>query len=165
LALECEPGRRFRPVYSDVSLIQGGLSNTQTKPLALFARLGTDLLYFEAQPLGSSVTWNQPPDGMWGPHRQNGSGVTGPMSLIQGHFGKNGNYEAVCPSADAGILHMWRNNDGTPPHVWDIHTFLPDLGQVNAVTEIQSNYGNPGNLEGIIRTGSDLWHYSRDNTG
>ena len=63
------------------------------------------------------------------------------------------------------FLHMWRNNDGTPPYIWDIHTFMPDLGKVNAVTVIQSNFGNPGNLEGIIRIGSDLWHYWRDDAG
>ena len=59
---------------------------------------------------------------------------------------------------------MWRNNDATP-YVWDIHTFMPDLGHVDAATVIQSNFGNPGNIEGIIRTGSSLWHYWRDNVG
>ena len=80
-------GKWNNSVYSDVSLIQGGLSNTQTKPLALLARLGIDVLYFESEPLDSFVQWKKEPDIVWGPHRQNGSGVTGPMSLIQGHFG------------------------------------------------------------------------------
>ena len=158
-------GKWNNSVYSEVSLIQGGLSTTQTKPLALLARLGTDLLYFESEPLSGFVQWKKDADIVWGPHRQNGSGVTGAMSLIQGHFGTNGNFEAVCPSVDAGVLHMWRNNDGTPPHIWDIHTFMPDLGKIHAVTVIQSNYGNPGNIEGIIRIGSNLWHYWRDGFG
>ena len=151
-------------MFEDCSLIQGGPSVGPPKPLALLARLGADLLYFESSPAGSYVEWMQPPEVIWGPHRAAGSGVRGTPSLIQGHFGFSGNYEAVAPSIDGGILHMWRNNDVTP-YVWDIHTFLDDLGFVDEATVIQSNFGNPGNLEGIVRTGAQLWHYWRDENG
>jgi len=150
--------------FADCTLIQGGPSVGPPTPLALLARLGTDLLYFQATLFGSFVAWTTAPEVIWGPHRQAGSGVDGPSSLIQGHFGIVGNYEAVCPSIDNGILHMWRDNDSFP-FVWDIHSFLEDLGHVDAATVIQSNFGNPGNIEGIIRTGSDLWHYWRDDAG
>jgi hypothetical protein len=150
--------------FSDCTLIQGGPSVGPPMPFALLARLGTDLLHFKSSLLGAFVEWTTPPDVLWGPHRAAGSGVDGPSSLIQGHFGTVGNYEAVCPSIDNGILHMWRNNDSVP-FVWDIQSYLTDLGHVDAATVIQSNFGNPGNLEGIIRTGSNLWHYWRDNAG
>ncbi|MFD0529674.1 hypothetical protein ACFQ1I_27110 [Kitasatospora arboriphila] len=41
-------------------------------------------------------------------------------------------------------------------------TFAQDLGQVDALTMIQSNYGSPGNLELIARVRDTLQFFWRD---
>ncbi len=93
---------------------------------------------------------------------QIGGGVSGNPVLIQSRFGQKGNFELVVPSTGSGLLHMWRNNDyaGLP---WSEPTpFGEGLGQVDAVTMIQSNYGSPGNLEVIARVGDKLYSLWRD---
>src|SRR5262245_11486483 len=84
-------------------------------------------------------------------------------------FGAKGNFEMVVPLASGGVQHFWRTNDEVlPPTGGDYHwhpgqVFATDLGQVDGVTLIQSNFslvGNGrGNLEAIVRKGDQLYHF------
>ncbi|HEX2170917.1 MAG TPA: galactose oxidase-like domain-containing protein [Dehalococcoidia bacterium] len=90
------------------------------------------------------------------------AGVTGNPALIQSRFGAAGNFELVVPLASGGLAHYWRNNDD-PNLPWIGPTvFGASLGQVAAVSFIQSTFGDPGHLEVIARVGSDLLHWWRD---
>ncbi len=91
-----------------------------------------------------------------------GSGVAGIPSLIQSRFGAKGNFELVVPSATSGLNHYWRNNDvGSLP--WSGATnFGASLGHVDAVSIIQSNYGNPGNLEVMCVAAGSIYFFWRD---
>jgi hypothetical protein len=86
----------------------------------------------------------------------------GTPALVQSRFGAQGNFELLSPSANGGLIHFWRNDD---------NTFLPwsgpiefggQLGVVDAVTMIQSNFGSPGNLEVVCRVGDQLQFFWRD---
>jgi hypothetical protein len=82
--------------------------------------------------------------------------------LIQSRFGSKGNFELLAPSSNAGIVFQWRNNDD-PSMPWSAQqVFGQVLGRVTAVTVIQSNYGNPGNLELMALAGNDLYFFWRD---
>ncbi len=136
----------------DVSLIQ---SNFLEYPgnLALIARVGGEVFYYERGPFG------------WvGNGKPFVTNAIGAPSFVQGHFGVQGNYEAVIPVQGGGLAHVWRDNDDVqnqfPWHISGV--FLQDLGLINAATVIQSNYGNPGNLDGVVRIGTNLWHFYRD---
>ncbi|MDT3443891.1 hypothetical protein [Pseudofrankia sp. BMG5.37] len=101
-------------------------------------------------------------DSQWNGPIQIASGADrGNPVLIQSRFGTKGNFELVYPG-NTGINFMWRNNDavGMP---WSAPTtFGQNMGIVEALTMIQSNFGNPGNLELIARTGDKLNFFWRD---
>ncbi|HEU5001974.1 MAG TPA: hypothetical protein VFW71_04265 [Actinomycetota bacterium] len=83
------------------------------------------------------------------------------LSLIQSRFGRQGNFELVAPARNGGIVHVWRNNDD-PAMPWSAPTvFGTDLGQVDAVSVIQSNYGDLGNLEVVAKVGDELASFWR----
>jgi hypothetical protein len=88
--------------------------------------------------------------------------VSGNPVQIQSRFGAQGNFELVTPAAGGGMFHIWRNNDN---HFlpWSAPTnFGQSLGQVAAVSLIESNFGAPGNLEVICRVGNALQEFWRD---
>jgi hypothetical protein len=90
------------------------------------------------------------------------TGVSGNPVLIQSRFGRKGNFEMVVPSQKGGLVHYWRNNDA-PNLPWSAPTpFGQSLGQVDAVTLIESDFGTPGNLEVICRVGDTLHFLWRD---
>jgi hypothetical protein len=83
--------------------------------------------------------------------------------LIQSYFGIRGNFELVVPRATGGLASYWRNNDDVPNLPWSQPAvFGESLGTVDAVSLIQSNFGNPGNLEVIARVGNRLVSFWRD---
>ncbi|MGY4761198.1 M12 family metallopeptidase [Paenibacillus caseinilyticus] len=84
-------------------------------------------------------------------------GVTGNPVVIQSRFGKQGNFELITPLASGGLAHYWRNNDD-PSFPWSENPTIlaKNLGSIDAVTFIQSNYGDPGNFEVFIRVGERL---------
>ncbi|MFJ8071590.1 zinc metalloprotease [Peribacillus sp. NPDC096447] len=92
----------------------------------------------------------------------------GHPAFIQSRFGTKGNFELVAPLSRNGLAHFWRDNDN-PKLSWSKGTiFATELGEVDAVGLIQSNYGTPGNLEVVVLhdTRRKLAHMSRDsNTG
>jgi hypothetical protein len=88
------------------------------------------------------------------------SHITGNPVLVQSRFGNKGNFELVIPHGSAGLTFMWRNNDvgGFP---WSApFTFAQNVGRVDAMTMIQSNFAN--NLELIARVGDRLHFFWRD---
>ncbi|WP_437944667.1 alpha/beta hydrolase [Sorangium sp. So ce296] len=67
-----------------------------------------------------------------------------------------GTLELVVPAAGApfGVEHHRREDAAGP---WrHAATFAADLGQVGAVALIQSNFGDPGHLEAVVRAGDRL---------
>jgi hypothetical protein len=135
----------------DVTVIQSNFGSPGN--LELIARTG-DTLEFFWRDSGPSFSWS-------GPNKM-AAGAGGTPSLIQSRFGNQGNFELVFPSADVGINFMWRNNDA-PGLPWSgVSTFGQSLGHVDDVTVIQSNFGSPGNLELIARTGDTLQFFWRD---
>src|SRR5260370_18240562 len=90
------------------------------------------------------------------------AGVAGVPALIQGTFGSMGNFEMVVPSASGGLLHFWRNNDADGLPWVGAESFGGSLGNVDAVTMIQSNFGSPGHLEVVVRAGHQLYLFWRD---
>src|SRR5262249_49525444 len=70
--------------------------------------------------------------------------------------------EVVVALAAGGIAHFFREND-TPGLPWRAApVFATGAGRIDAVTMIQSNFGSPGNLEVVARTGDRLIFLWRD---
>jgi len=91
--------------------------------------------------------------------------TSGVPSLIQGRFLAPGNFELVAPLQSGGIAHYSRvNNAPTLPWAGPA-VFATELGQIDAVSMIQSNFtsgGNVGNLEVVALAQGALLIYSRE---
>lgn len=134
-----------------VSLIQSNFGTPGN--LELLARSGDQLVHFWRDS-GPAFAWSGP--------ILVSRGIAGSPSLIQSRFGTMGNFEAVVPLAGGGLAHYWRNNDD-PALPWSGPTpFGTSAGCYETVTLLESNFGYPGNLEVIARTGSRLDFYWRD---
>jgi hypothetical protein len=115
-------------------------------------------LYYFWRDSGPTFTWNGPYSL---PITPLPSSIGNPV-LIQSRFGKQGNFELVVPMQTGGLAHFWRNND-EPNYPWSEATlFGGELGQINWVTMIQSNFGSPGNLEVICEASPNLYYFWRD---
>jgi len=90
-------------------------------------------------------------------------GVLGAPALIQSRYGKRDNFELVTPAKDGGLAHYWRDNDD-PSQPWNGPTlFGGGLGVISWVSLIQSNFGDPGNLEVVCEIGpGQICHFWRD---
>jgi hypothetical protein len=84
--------------------------------------------------------------------------LCGNPALIQSTFGKQGNFEVVVPFPGGGIAHYWRDNDAPDAPWYGPTVFGTNVGTVDAVSMIQSNYGN---LEVVARVGDRLAHFWR----
>jgi len=138
---------------SAVTMIQSNYGTPGNLEVVCIAR---EKLQYFWRDSGPSFTWN-------GPFAiESASKVTGNPILIQSKFGKQGNFELVVPAANGGLLHFWRNNDaaGSP---WSTPTaFGQSVGVVTGATLIESNYGNPGNLEVTCDAGGQMQYFWRD---
>jgi hypothetical protein len=133
------------------SLIQSSYGNPGNLEVVVIA--SNQLVHFWRDS-GPSFTWNGP--------FSIASGVAGIPGLIQGRFGTPGNFEVVAPNASGGLVHYWRNNQ-IPNTPWNGPTpFGQSLGQVDAVSLIESSYGNPGNLEVVASASGQVYHFWRD---
>ncbi len=151
---------------SDVSLIQSNFKDFGSKNghLELVVRHGDRLaLYWRAS--AAPLLWN-------GPLYLPAATHTGNPAFIQGDFGTLGNFELVAPHDGSGLLHYVRINDD-PAVPWaGPTTFGQQLGKVDAVALIQSDYvdageGN-GHMEAIARVGNklfSLWRESKEPYG
>jgi hypothetical protein len=86
--------------------------------------------------------------------------------FIQSTFGEKGNFELAVPHLDGGFDFLWRNNDVPPPEGQPWQWIEADgagseLGQIDALSLIQSTFGNGGNLEIIARVDDGLVHFWR----
>lgn len=85
---------------------------------------------------------------------------------MQGTFGIRGHFELVVPRAQGGISYYWRDNDPGAQFAWHgPFDFATDVGRVDAVSLIQSNFGPPGvgQLEAVARIRDGLAHFRRVN--
>jgi len=89
-----------------------------------------------------------------------GNNVTSAPAMIQGNFGYRGNFELVVREGTR-LRHYWRANDasGYPWHTGPLF----GSNVTSAPTLIQSNFGYFGNFELVVREGTRLRHYWRDN--
>ncbi|HEY8202641.1 MAG TPA: Dot/Icm T4SS effector Zinc-dependent metalloprotease LegP [Actinomycetota bacterium] len=120
--------------------------------LEVMARTGNQLHFFWRDS-GPSFTWH-------GPFPIT-TGVAGGPALIQSTFGTKGNFEMVVARAGGGLAHYWRNNDN-PAMPWSAAIPFGGTASYGAVSLIQSNYGIPGNLEVMARTGNNVHFFWRD---
>jgi hypothetical protein len=144
-------------VFSAVSLIQSNFGTPGN--LEVVAIHDGELLHF-SRDSGPGFRWFGPD-----PVTTNGrpvTGVTGNPSLIQGRFGTRGNFELVVPLLDGGLAHFDRNNDD-PAFPWfGPNVFGIDFGTFASVSLIQSNFGEPGNLELVANDEGTLMAFFRD---
>ena len=148
-------------LFDAVTMIQSNFTTGGPGNLEVIALWSGQLLFFWREDVPPYI-WHGPFEF---PLPLPGSGtVTGNPSMIQGRFGKRGNFELVTPLADGGLVHYWRDNDNQNLPWHGPAIFAQDLGIVDAVSMIQSDFtsGGPGNLEVIARTGGQLWHYTRE---
>ena len=91
--------------------------------------------------------------------------VAGVPSLIQSRYGRMGNFEVVVPVGEGGLAHIWRDNDAVGVPWRGPVRFGQSGGQYEAASLIQSNFGVPGNLEVVARTGDTLHFFWADAAG
>ena len=89
-----------------------------------------------------------------------GSSVGSAPAMIQSNFGNRGNFEVVVKEGTR-LRHYWRNNDSSSKPWHKGVRFGSNVS--SAPTLIQSNYGYFGNFELVVREGTRLRHYWRDN--
>ena len=144
-------------IFSAVSLIQSNFGTPGN--LEVVAIFQGQLLHF-SRDSGPGFHWFGPE-----PVIANGravTGVTGNPSLIQSRFLTRGNFELVVPIFEGGLAHFDRNNDD-PAFPWfGPNIFGLDLGGFGSVSLIQSNFGNPGNLELVVTAEGVLEAFFRD---
>jgi len=82
--------------------------------------------------------------------------------LLQSNHGEVGNFEVVMPLPHLlrGFIHCWRDNDSNRLF-WHKGGLFGNRSSNSDVALIQSTFGN-GNLEIVVRHGSRLYHYWRD---
>ncbi len=153
-------------LVDDVTMIQSNFTTGGGKGnLEVIARVGNELFAFWRGDTAETLTWN-------GPFRisnENGvvQDVAGNLVLIQSSFGDQGNFEVIYPSSNGGIAPLFRDNDASDPAWRRAAPFGQQLGLVDDVTMIQSNFttgGGEGNLEVIARVGNELFAFWRGDT-
>ncbi|MCJ7516326.1 MAG: hypothetical protein MUO89_10290 [Dehalococcoidia bacterium] len=82
------------------------------------------------------------------------------MYLIQSNFGTKGNFEVVVREGNQ-LRHYWRNNDDQGYPWYPGPLFGSNVGSAPAM--IRSNFGTKGNFEVVVKEGTQLRHYWRDN--
>lgn len=146
---------------SDVALIQSNFTDFGAKNghLELVVRHGDRLaLYWRAS--AAPLLWTGP---LYIPSNEPHMGNP---ALVQGDFGTKGHFEVVAPHAQDGLVHYVRLNDA-PDVPWSSpNRFGQNLGQVDAVAMLQSDYINPGESNGhfevIARVGNKLFSLWRE---
>ena len=135
-----------------VSLIQGNFGEMGNLELAATDFGGHHLMHF----------WRDSgPDPFWyGPSLISEESLvplfSGGPSMIWSNSGCRGNFDLVVPLAQGGFSYYRRNNDDTSLPWYGPLNFAEKAGIFEAVTLIQSNFGDPGNLEIVARSGDSL---------
>jgi hypothetical protein len=134
-------------VFNATTMIQSNFEDH----LEMAARSGDELFFFWR---GSDLEWH-------GPERI-ATGVTGTPSMIQGSNGGKGNFELVTPLRSGGLGYFWRDNDDPHLHWYGPFMFAMNMGNVDAVCLIQSDFGEGGNLELVAVADNQLALFWRD---
>ena len=148
-----------------VSLIQSNYSTAGNGPgnLAVVALAGDALAYYFRDDTGA-FAWNGP-----SPITTGVAGIPSFIQALPGTYGTMGNFELVVPLQSGGIAHYYRDNDDPNLPWYQTAVFATELGSVQSVSLIQSNYstvGNgPGNLAVVALAGDALYYYYRDDGG
>ena len=87
---------------------------------------------------------------------------SGSPAMIWSNFGHRGNFDVVVLRANGGFYHYWRDNDDPALTWYGPFEFATGAGHFDAVTLIQSSFGDPGNLGMIARSGDKLTFFWRD---
>lgn len=138
-------------IFNAVTLIQSNFGEPGN--LEMVARSGDQLLFFWRDS-SEEQKWHGP--------SLIDSGVAGTPSMIQSSFGFKGNFELVSPLASGGLAHWWRDNDDTHLHWYGPFMFGMNMGKVDAVSLIQSNWGDPGHMELVAQADGQLALFWRD---
>lgn len=97
-------------------------------------------------------------------HRVPGQ-ASGNVALIQGRFLQRGNFELLVPQRDGGFAHYSRCNDEARLWWYGPEEYAQELGAVDAVTMIQSNFtagSGVGNLEVVAHWQGELLFFWRE---
>ena len=138
--------------FDGVSMIQGDFGDAGNLEIAAVDAEGRAIMHFWRDS-GESPAWH-------GPQIISGKSsvplFSGSPALIWSNLGRRGNFDIVVPRAAGGFSYYWRENDD-PALPWcGPVNFATEAGTFDAVTMIQSNFGNPGNLELAARSGDRL---------
>ncbi len=135
-----------------VSLIQGDFGPHDNLELAATGLGGHSLMHF----------WRDSESllGWYGPNPISEKSLvpvfSGNPAMIRSRFGCRGNFDLVVPLVTGGFAYYWRDNDDSNLRWCGPYNFATNAGIYDAVTMIQSNFGNPGNLEVVARSGDSL---------
>jgi hypothetical protein len=138
-------------IFNAVTMIQSNLEDPGN--LELVARSDDRLAFFWGK-AGKEIKW-------YGPEII-ATGVSGTPSVIQSTFGNRGNFELVSPLRSGGLAHFWRDNDDPHLHWYGPFMFGMNMGSVDGVSLIQSNFGEPGHLELVAQIDGEIAFFWRD---
>jgi hypothetical protein len=138
-------------IFDAVTMVQSNFGEPGN--LELVARSGESLVFFWIEP-GQEMQWHGP--------EVIATGVSGTASMIQSSFGNKGNFELVTPLASGGLAYFWRDNDDEHLQWYGPFMFGMNTGQVEGVSLIQSNFGEPGHLELAAQIQGHLAFFWRD---
>jgi len=136
-------------IFSAATLIQSNFEDH----LEMAARSGNQLFFFWR---GSDT------EPEWHGTELIATGVIGNPSMIQSSNESKGNFELVTPLQSGGLGHYWRDNEDPHLHWYGPFMFAMNIGKVDAVSLIQSNFGEKGNLELVAQIDNQLAFFWRD---
>lgn len=134
-------------IVAGLSVIEGPFDTPPN--LELIVNKGGRLLHFNNNPNGNWSSLNPVTD----------APVIGVPALYQTKSGERGDFEVVAPSANGGLVWLWRNNNGSDPaYFWSKPSFFgQSLGTVTSATVIS----NPQFLELVVTVGAKLHYFWR----
>jgi hypothetical protein len=140
-----------------VSLIQSNFGSPTLGNLEVIANEAGRLAHYWCD--------DHPPYAWHGPFYFTAERISGTPAFIQSRFGVRGHFEVVVPPREPearGLLHFRRNNDRSDLPWSGPMAFATTLARAEAVALIEGNFGDPGNLEAVVRVGDQLLHLWSD---
>ncbi|MFB3766267.1 MAG: hypothetical protein ACE14P_13610 [Methanotrichaceae archaeon] len=136
-------------IFGAVTLIQSNFEDH----MEMAARSGDQLFFFWR---GSDA------ESQWNGTELITTGIAGTPSMIQSSNEGKGNFELVTPLRSGGLGYYWRDNDDPHLHWYGPFMFAMNTGKVDAVSLIQSDFGEKGNLELVAQIDNQLAFFWRD---